>query len=213
MPRAVIFANGELTDPEKARLLLRADDVILCADGGRRHAQSLGLRPQAVIGDLDSLTKDEINQLADADVQIHLYPPNKNETDLELALRYALDSGFNDIVVIAALGKRLDQTLANLAVLTVERLSGCDVRLDDGVEEAYFCRDQVQIEGRSGDLVSLIPWGSVVGGIRTAGLKWPLNDESLYPEKTRGVSNEMIGERASVSVSFGLLLVVHRRTS
>lgn len=212
MPRVVIFANGHLPHPDKARLLLRPEDHIVCADGGLHHARALGLQPHAVIGDLDSLSKDEINRLTGADVQLHLFPADKNETDLELALGYAVESGFDEILVVAALGNRLDQTLANLALLTDQRLSALDVRLDDGIEAAFFCRHHVQVEGKSGDLVSLIPWGGVVAGVRTEALKYPLQDETLYPQKSRGLSNVMMSDTASVSISSGLLLlIVHRR--
>ncbi|HMB24899.1 MAG TPA: hypothetical protein VKP08_18775, partial [Anaerolineales bacterium] len=71
----------------------------------------------------------------------------------------------------------------------------------------------VQVEGRSGDLVSLIPWQGAVTEVETRNLKYPLRRETLYPDKTRGVSNEMLGSSASVSIGSGLLLVVHRRKS
>jgi thiamine pyrophosphokinase len=79
------------------------------------------------------------------------------------------------------------------------------------VEEIYFCRNRVQVHGRRGDLVSLIPWGGAVSGVRTTNLKWVLNKETLYPDKTRGISNEMTDTMASISIGSGLLLVVHRR--
>ena len=88
-----------------------------------------------------------------------------------------------------------------------------DICLDDGVEEVLFCRDQAEVHGRSGDIVSLIPWSGAVQGIQTQGLRWSLNHETLYPEKTRGVSNEMLGDSASISIGSGLLLVIHRRQS
>src|SRR6185369_12513507 len=100
-----------------------------------------------------------------------------------------------------------------IALLADVRLATLDIRLDEGVEEIFFCRNQVQVEGWRGDLVSLIPWGEPVHGIRTQGLKWALNNETLYPDKTRGVSNEMISESASIEIKSGLLLIVHRRQS
>ena len=213
MPRILIFANGILPDLEKARLIVESDDLILCADGGTRHALALGLRPAVIIGDLDSLSVSERQKAEKAGAEIELYPHDKNETDLELALNYALEQKPSSIVIVAALGNRLDQTLGNLALLSDPRFAALDVRLDDGVEEAFFCRGQVPVEGRRGDLVSLIPWGGAVEDIRTEGLKWPLHAETLYPEKTRGISNEMLGDAAEVSITSGLLLIVHRRQS
>ena len=211
MPRILIFANGELPNMEKARALVKADDYIICADGGTHHALALGITPHLVIGDMDSVTKAEAERLKKADVLIELYPRDKNETDLELALNRALEKSPSSILVIGALGGRLDQTLGNISLLSDSRFSALDVRLDDGVEEAFFCRGQIKVEGRRGDIVSLIPWHGAVKGIRTNGLRWPLSNETLYPEKTRGISNEMLDAVAEVSIEAGLLLIIHRR--
>ncbi len=210
MPRCLIFANGTLPDLDAARQLLRPDDILIAADGGTRHILDLGRIPSIIIGDLDSLTSD-LRPLTDAGAQIIQRPRDKDETDLELALDYAIERGYQEIVIVAALGGRLDQTLANLALLTSPRLSTFDLRLDDGVEETFFVRDQAQVEGRRGDLVSLIPWGGEVRGVRTEGLRWPLSDETLVPHKTRGISNEMTGDVAEIQIASGLLLVIHRR--
>ena len=211
MQRIIIFANGELPDLHKARLLIQKQDYIICADGGIRHAQALGVSPDLILGDMDSAEKDQLQKFQDAKISIELFPQDKNETDLELALKRALAWGPEKIVIMAALGGRLDQTLANITLLTDPRLSLIDVRLDDGVEEIFFCRDQVRVRGRRGELVSLIPWGSAVSEIKTEGLKWALNAETLYPERTRGISNELLGKSAFISIGSGLLLVVHRR--
>ena len=213
MHRIIIFANGDLPDIDKARTLLHPDDFIICADGGTRHALALNVKPNLVIGDMDSAEKGQLQKLKDNGVSIELFPRDKNETDLELAINSAIQLEPERIVIIAALGGRIDQTLANITLLTDLRLSTFDIRLDDGAEEIFFCRDQVQVHGRGGDIVSLLPWGTAVHGVQTQGLKWPLNNETLYPDKTRGISNEMMGESASVKISAGELLVVHTRFS
>jgi thiamine pyrophosphokinase len=211
MPRCIIFANGILPDLDSARRLVRPGDLILAADGGTRHALDLGLIPSAVIGDFDSITEEERGKMKEAGAQIIQHPRNKDETDLELALNHAIELGYREIIIVAALGGRLDQTLGNLALLTDPRLSTFDLRIDDGVESARFCRDRSEVKGRHGDLVSLIPWGGEVRGVCTEGLRWPLSDETLLPHKTRGISNEMLGETASVEIESGLLLIIHRR--
>ena len=211
MPRAVIFVNGYITNLDLARGLIRPGDMIFAADGGSRHAMALGLVPSVIIGDLDSLTPDVRHLTEQSVTRLIQHPRDKNETDFELALSHAVETGYTEILIIAALGNRLDQTLGNLALLTDPRLSALDVRLDDGLEEAFFTRGNCHIRGARGDLVSLIPWGENVIGVTTEGLHWSLQGETLYPYKTRGISNEMLGEMASVSVISGLLLIVHRR--
>jgi thiamine pyrophosphokinase len=206
--RILIFANGELPNLKAARKLILPDDLIICADGGTRHALALGLIPQAIIGDMDSLPDDFEPATFKGDfIQVSA---DKNETDLELALKYALSFHADVIFIIAALGGRLDQTLGNISLISDPGLSTFDIRLNDGVEEIFFCRDQAHVKGGSGDIVSLIPWGGEVEGVETEYLKWPLRKETLYPYKTRGISNEMLGEEASVKIKSGLLLIVHR---
>ena len=211
MQRIVIFANGELPDINKARALLKDDDYIICADGGTRHALSLDFKPALVIGDMDSAESAHLQKLQKDTVPFELFPRDKDETDLELAIIRAIEFKPKKILIVAALGGRIDQTLANITLLSDVRLSASDVRLDDGVEEILFCRDQIQVHGRSGDIVSLIPWQVTVTGVETKGLRWSLDDEMLYPEKTRGISNEMTDDVASIKISSGILLVVHTR--
>ena len=212
MARLIIFANGRLPELESARHLIQSGDVIYAADGGTRHALALGMLPSVVIGDLDSLTPEDRKRLDAGGVAIRQFPRDKDKTDLELALETAVQSRPDEILVIGALGGRLDQTLGNLSLLSNPGLSKCDIRLDDGVEEAFFTRDRCQIHGSPGEVVSLLPWGAQVTGICTEGLRWPLQSETLFPDSTRGISNELLGETAAVSVGAGLLLVVHRRT-
>ncbi len=206
--RIIIFANGNLPNLEKARTLLRPDDFIICADGGTRHALALGLTPNVIVGDMDSLPANF--QTSTFNGEIVLYPKDKNETDLELAIDHAVSLNPDQILILAALGGRMDQTLANIALLADPRLSSFDIRLSDSVEEIFFCRDQAKVEGRSGDIVSLIPWQGEVTGVFTENLRWHLHHETLYPDKTRGISNEMTADVATIQIRSGLLLITHR---
>jgi len=206
--RIIIFANGDLPDLEKARALLHNDDFIIAADGGTRHALALGLTPNIIIGDMDSFNVERLT----LNVQVLQFPRDKNETDLELAIQHALTLNPEKVIILAALGGRLDQTLGNIALLNnFERLT-LNVCLDDGIEEVFFCRDRCEIMGTVGDIVSLIPWQGEVTGVVTTDLKWRLQDEILYPQKTRGISNEMLNDTATVQIKSGLLLIVHRRS-
>jgi thiamine pyrophosphokinase len=219
MPRIVIFANGELPDMGAARELLQADDYLIAADGGANHLLKMGILPEVVIGDLDSLDEDTLFDLTSEDVEIKQYSEDKDETDIELALGYAVELRPSAILIVGALGGRLDQTLANLSILTDPTLPGIDIRMDDGLEEVFFCRasagkgGQAEVQGRSGDTISLIPWHGRVEGVQTEGLQWSLYGETLFSDKSRGISNMMVDEKAAIQIQSGLLLVVHRRQS
>lgn len=207
MSRIIIFANGNLPNLEKARQLIHLDDFILCADGGTRHALALGRTPNVIVGDMDSLPENF--QPSTFNGEFVLFPKDKNETDLELAINHALTLNPDQILILAALGGRMDQTLANIALLSNLQLATFNIKLTDGVEELFFCRDQVKVEGRSGDIVSLIPWQGEVIGVFTENLRWHLHHETLYPEKTRGISNELSADVATISITSGLLLITH----
>ncbi|MGD8997867.1 MAG: thiamine diphosphokinase [Anaerolineae bacterium] len=206
--RAIIFANGRLTDVQGTRNLLRADDLIIAVDGGTRHAWEVGVDPERVIGDLDSLTPAERERVRSGGAQIISFPARKDETDLELALLRAASEGAESIVVLAALGGRLDQTIANLLLLALPELDGIDIRVVEGPQVAFLIRDEALIEGQPGDTVSLIPLGGDAGGISTEGLEWGLDGDTLHFGPARGVSNVLTVERASVRVRQGLLLCV-----
>jgi len=207
--RIIIFVNGNLPNLEKARQLIRPDDFILCADGGTRHALALGLTPNVVIGDLDSVTEEERRKIKEMGVEVMEFSMDKNETDLELAINHAITLNPSEILILAALGGRMDQTLANIALLSNSSLVTHHLRITDGVEEIFFCRDQAKVEGRSGDIVSLIPWQGEVTGVLTENLRWHLHYETLYPDKTRGISNEMTADVATIKIQSGLILIVH----
>ena len=211
--RALIFANGSLTDLEAVRGLLRPGDYLVAADGGARHLASLGLRPDLLVGDLDSLTAQEVAGWGKQGVEILRFPPEKDETDLELALQITISRGYSDLTLLAALGGRIDQTLANIFLLGLPGLERALVRLDDGRDELFLIHARAEVHGKAGEIVSLLPLGGPAHGVTTRGLRYPLREESLFPERTRGISNELLTDQAEVSLREGVLLCIHTRAS
>lgn len=206
--RAVIFANGELKDPESIRKSIRPDDWIVAADGGTLNALACGKTPDLVIGDLDSLPLELKSELENTGTEFIVHPAEKNETDLELALLHVAKSRVQAVLVLGALGGRLDQMLANIHLLALPELEGMVVELVDANQAAYITRDMIEIHGKPGDRVSVIPLGGDAYGVSTVGLEWPLKNETLSYCRARGVSNVLTGTDAWVKVSQGVLLVV-----
>lgn len=207
----LIFANGDLQRPERIRQLASDADMIIAADGGLQHIQELGLKPDLLIGDLDSVTPEQIRWAEEQGAEIRRFPADKDETDLELALVAAAESPHRYIKIIAALGGRLDQTLSNVLLLHLPILVGRDVRIEDGLQEVILVRDSIELTGEPGDLVSLLPLSPIVRGITTTGLKYPLNDESMIFYHSRGVSNRMINNSARIEFLSGVLICIHER--
>jgi len=210
--RVIIIANGDPPDADDIRQWLRPDDRLVCADGGGRAALALGLAPRDVIGDFDSLAAQELEQLERRGARLHRYSPRKNETDLELALALAAaQPGVSEIIVLGALGGRLDQTIANVMLLAMPCLSGLRVLIAGRGEQTFLITPHhpAELRGQAGEVVSLIPFGGDARGIVTDGLEYPLRGETLFFGPARGVSNVMQGGQARVSLSEGRLLCVH----
>ena len=208
--RAVIFANGELNNPQQTNQWISAEDLLIAADGGSRHCLALGLTPKVIIGDFDSLETELLEKFKSLGSQVIRHPARKDFTDLELALRYACEQGVEDILVLGALGARWDQTLANLLLPTHPDLASAKIRLIDGRQEIRLIRpgERLQVHGNPGDTVSLIPLNEHVNGVRTQGLEYPLIDEALYFGATRGVSNALLDDKAEIFIQAGLLLCI-----
>jgi thiamine pyrophosphokinase len=207
--RAIVIANGHVGNSEASRAQTWPHDLVICADGGAQHALALGLAPDVVIGDLDSLDGDLQARLEGEGCQVLVHPTRKDETDLELALHYAVDHGVDEILILGALGGRMDQTLANVLLLALPELERVKTRIVAGDQEMFLIRGKALIEGQEGDTVSLLPIAGDATGITTEGLEYPLQGGALKFGPTLGVSNVLTAPVARVQVERGLLLCIH----
>jgi thiamine pyrophosphokinase len=210
--RAVIFANGDFKKTSIPLSSLREDDLLIAADGGAQHLQELGLRPTTVIGDMDSISPTLLNDLKTQGTQLIVYPRDKDQTDLELALTYAVQSGVQEVLFFGVLGGRLDQSLANLMLLTRDDWKDLSLVISNAPDFAFMMRDHntTLLHGNPGDIVSLIPLSAVVTEVTTHGLRWPLKNAELTLGNTISVSNEMLEKSARIEIGIGKLLLVHR---
>ena len=202
--RIVIFANGRMDWPFE----IQNDDFIIAADGGARHCLERQIRPDIVIGDMDSLSPSDIARLETDGAEIITFPARKDFTDLELALRKAQELDASEVLLLGALGARWDQTIANL-LLPSAYATMC-IRLLDGPQEISFLRggEELELAGQPGDTVSLIPLAGDATGVATQNLEYPLNGDRLVFGGSRGVSNVLTAKSAKVSLQEGLLLCV-----
>lgn len=212
-PRDVlVFANGDAGDGAMVRRAIERahQPFIAAADGGARIARYYGLTPHVIIGDMDSLTHEELAEFESQGAEIHHYPEEKNETDLELVFLWAARQGTKNIRVIGAVGNRLDQTMSNVYLMALPALAEIDVRMVAGNQETRLAiAGETLIEGEAGDTISLIPLSGIAHGVTTENLRYPLRDEDLLFGLARGVSNVMDGTHAKVNLRDGVLLLVH----
>lgn len=204
--QAVIVANGDLPSHTRLVGLWEKAGLRIAADGGARNARLyLGRAPQVVIGDLDSLDGETLAWLKANEVEMLQYPRAKDETDLELAILLAGERGATERLILGATGGRTDHWFANVMLLA----RSPQTRIVDADAEMWVGTGNEQIEGHAGDAISLIPLDPTVTGITTTNLEYPLRGETLERGSTRGISNVMLGESASVRWNAGALLLVH----
>lgn len=203
---AVIVANGDLNGNARLRELWQGADIRIAADGGAKNARlHLERPPDVLVGDFDSLDAETAAWLEQYSVEKYRYPPEKDNTDLELAVDFAQRRGAERVTIIGALGGRVDQMLANILLLTRTP----DARITDGESEIWCATGHAVVEGARGDVVSLIPLDERAEGIVTKDLQYPLRNEALARGSTRGISNVMLAARAEVDWAKGLMLIVH----
>lgn len=208
--QVVIVANGEINDAGRARAAAQAAELVIAADGGARHCLALGISPALVIGDLDSLTSEELDQLEAGGAELVRHPAAKDAIDLELALHQALERGAREIVVLGAVGGRLDMTFANLLLLADPALGTTKVEVWHDNQTAFVLTPPGgALPGEPGDTLSLIPLDAEVQGVTTRDLEFELNYEPLLLGPARGLSNRVSGPRPTVELRAGTLLVVH----
>ena len=213
--RTLILTNGELVNGSalKARLEAWSPDYVIAADGGNRHALTLGIKINLVVGDLDSIEDAQRETLRVQGTQFEHFKTKKDETDLELALLRAVEQGAAEIAVVGIVGDRLDMVLANIHLLTLEALSPIRAEIWLGHQTTWLIRPPGgEFEGAAGDTLSLLPLKGDAIAITTTGLAYPLQGETLCFGSSRGISNVMEREVCHVEFSEGILLAVHTQS-
>ena len=208
LKRTIIFANGLLADPALARAMIGPTDQLIAADGGLAHLLALGLHPHVLIGDLDSVEPQQASLVEASGTRVARFSPRKDQTDLELAVRLAIAEGAADILIFGALGARWDHTLANLLLLANPDFRSVRLRLVDGRQQIYVIQGEAVIDGQPGDTVSLISLQGDASGVTTTGLDYPLQRGRLAFGSTLGVSNVLLGAKATVRVEEGLVACI-----
>lgn len=206
---AIVLAGGDPVDPAIAGALPRPGYVV-AADSGLEQAARLGLRADLAVGDFDSVAEETLALAVAGGCRVDRHPVAKHHTDLELALLSARAWGADHIVVVGGHGGRLDHLMANVLALAGPDMEATSVEGWMGGARVDVARPGrgVNLVGHAGDLVTLLAVGGPARGVRTEGLRYPLDGEDLLPGSTRGVSNEMVGAAATVAAAAGVVLVI-----
>ncbi len=207
---ALIFASGTLKKNTQLDLLLEQAGLLIAADGGANHCSDLGITPEILVGDLDSIDMAVLASYERGNVEIHRYPVNKNATDLELALDLAISRGASTVWMLGALGGRWDMSLSNIMLGASEKYANSDIRLlgDDFVMHILRPQQIYALKGKAGQTVSLLPLVGDVEEVNLTGFKYPLIDQTIRFGTSLGLSNVHTGDNSTVRFTKGTLLCV-----
>lgn len=209
--KALLILNGSL-DLAKKEIdsLLQENEIdkIIAVDGGSNKARKLGLIPDLIIGDLDSVDKDNLEYFKAKKVEIIKYPVEKDQTDSEIAVDYCLKNNFSKLYLTAALGGRIDQQLANLNLLEYIYRKNIEAEIiAEDLKIALIAAKKVFKE-KKGWRLSLIPQTFRVKNLTIKGCKYNLEKKDIERAKSRGISNLITAQKAEITISSGLLLYI-----
>lgn len=214
----VFLVAGSPATQKPAALAPGPADRVIAADYGAHHVLVWGWPIHLLVGDFDSLSDADLRAVQAAGVPVITAPTAKDETDLELALAHALAGGAQEMILCGALGGQADHMLANVLLLARPELAEVSTVIAEGAQTVRLLRGHgssdgaaacLTLSGAAGDLLTLLPLAGDAGGVTTAGLRYPLADETLSFGQARGVSNVFEAAVAQVWLRRGLLLVIH----
>lgn len=205
--RALILAGGEL-DPRGGQEGLFTGEwgAVIAVDRGAAHAAALGLVPDLLIGDMDSI--DPAVRASYRGVPELVFPSAKEKSDTQLAVEWALEREATWIVIGGGLGGRFDHSLANAQLLALIHRRGASGVVTDGRQAVYLLVDRLTVTGPKGYALSVLPLEEGCRGLTERGLRWELNDFTPVLGDTRTLSNELTGEPAELTLKEGAAFVI-----
>ena len=202
---ALIVGNG--SDIDKSCIENLSIDYVICADGGLEKVKNLGLVPDLILGDFDSVDKSVLEYYKSLNIETVAFPPEKDYTDMELAINQTVEMGFRDIILAGATGTRLDHSVANMLMIEKYHKINVNIQIIDNNNFIQIVKDTMTIPYRKNYYVSLIPLSESIEGLTLEGFKYPLNNVNVERGSTMCVSNEISEDAGVIRLSKGSALV------
>lgn len=202
MKRAVIVGGAKIYNYEKIKEYINKDDYFVYCDGGLKHMEKLGVKPNLIVGDFDSFENPNM------DSETIVLPCEKDDTDTCHALKVCIERGFKDFLFVGCIGERMDHTMGNVSLLIMLKEKGLSGIMLDDYSEISIVKDEECIDD-SFSYFSLITLSDISEGITIKNAKYPLENASIKSGFQLGISNEVIkGQTAEVSCKCGNLLLI-----
>lgn len=212
--KVCILLNGEIENIDYIKDITDNNDYryIICADGGAKHLYKLNIVPDYIIGDLDSLEESIINYYKNKGVNFKKFPQRKDETDAQLCIHLAKDLKSSEIHLIGALGGRIDHTIANINLMYYIKELGINPIIKSKYEDLYMIENEgINVKGKKGDIISIIPAKGDVSGVTLENLEYPLENAIIKYGNPIGISNVMKSNQCSIKVKNGCLIIVKNK--
>lgn len=205
--KAIIFCSGEIRDYEYLKNRDFDNCLIICADGGLRHAEALNIIPDVIIGDGDSY-KGDFPQNGN----VIRYPSDKDFTDTNLCIDYALEKGYKEIEILGGLGGRRDQEFSHYCLMAYGLSKNIKIKMSDELNEISMENKPFILKKGDKKYVSFFPYGGTVEGFSVKGLKYETENMYLEPHLVQASSNEFSNnDTAEITFKSGTLLVILSR--
>ncbi|MFO7751978.1 MAG: thiamine diphosphokinase [Desulfobacteraceae bacterium] len=203
----IIVSSGVIKNQKRFLELAGTADKIVCADAGAGHLKSMGILPDVIIGDFDSIGPENMEFFKGRSVEMIQHSVKKDATDTELAAMWAIEHKACEIIFLGASGSRLDHTLANIMLL--KKMADLNIKssIIDDHNCIYLVNDHLTLRGTPGEFLSIIPLTEKVSGVTLEGLEFPLHNKEIYMGSSLGISNRFTAESAVISIRQGLLIV------
>ncbi len=217
--RALIFINGDEEDFAYTEKYIDNSALLIGCDGGADKVYELGLKPDAVIGDFDSIkslpkkiknlpVKDYGKEVIVDNTVYIKYPSEKDFLDVEAAIDYALDKGIKEIILFNTDGDELDHVIGVMMVIAKRKYRSINIKVIRPKLTAYAVCGKAEINGKVGNKISLIPLYGRVEVESSSGLKYDPKKHRMSLEHNIGISNELTDKKATLLVRKGCFLVI-----
>ena len=207
--RALIMSNGEYGVLQWYEGQIKQFESVFCTDGAAVKTRALGIIPDVIVGDMDSIHEADLKYMKEKQVEIYQYPAEKDYTDTYLAIELLRDKGIKDITIWGGTGGRLDHTMANIYASISFVREGMSIVFSEPGLDVHITRRNLKIAGYPGDTVSIFPLGEESARVSLMGFQYPLEEAVLKQELPIGISNILKDEEGYVLVRSGILAVFH----
>ncbi len=206
MSLTLLFTDSSFEEINFMKKYLEKSETILGIDGGTDILYKNNIKPDLIIGDMDSID-GKILEYFKKETKVTIFPSKKNETDTELGLNWCIDNNKKNVIIFNSMQKRLDHIQGLIANLIFAHKNGLNLEIVNQ-QQRIFISENKSFEINKGVNISLIPLTEVVEGISTEGLEYPLKNENLYFDHSRGISNVALKNEIKITHKKGLLMII-----